>query len=265
MADENEMMQKDEQSMQVPSVMVSSDFLKIPAGYVNRKRKEANNDKLLMADVPEKQRERWLKYWGEDYNASECKQLDNIYENLAPTYDGVTDARVWFNLRKVCIFNFEQMRAVKAGNEKAAKLYADMIASTMALEGMKATDKKNLEGTKVDALVDMLEKKGIMKKGEELLLKDVIKYIKNDYGKYTLSHDGLDAIILYIINAMRSNNGMDEWAELPADFVYSDEHKEFQEESGDDEKEALREFGIVKNRTRARIEESQRMVKSNEP
>ena len=165
--------------------------------------------KHLTAD----QKKRLEIRWG-DRSTEEYKALERSYASLAEEYKGSVTKRLDMSLRDIALWRLERDKLIKEGDTAGAKRMTEMIQSTMNSEALRVGDTKRAEKMSIDGFAARLEAEGLMEKGV-LVLENVIQYVRNDHGKFEMSRDAIDAMILSIVNAVRFNNGLSEVSKLP--------------------------------------------------
>ncbi|MEG2519595.1 MAG: hypothetical protein RSB65_08100, partial [Oscillospiraceae bacterium] len=178
-------------------------------------------------NAEEKERLRELrKLWGKDYSAKgdesdesdelfTLEKIENSFNILANEYTGALTPRLTMNLRDIAVLRFRRDEAVARGDGMEGKRYGEMIDKIMTAEGLKAGDAKPVENVRVDAIILALENRGAAKNGQLISKPELIKLLKRDKGKYNTSLDVVDAMMMSIINTMRTNNGDEKLDFLP--------------------------------------------------
>ena len=187
--------------------------------------------------------------WGEGLDESDYRTLERTYKSLAAEYRGAINPRLELNLIDISKWRLERDKCVKSGDTASAKRYTDMIKATLDSEAMKVGDAKPVEAIRVDGLADRLEAMGLMKNGM-LVMKNVISYVQNDRGNYQVSRDGIDAMMLSMLNAYRFNNGLSEIPELPDNMRIQDVLGEFLAAPSKEERSVMIELGMLTTKGR---------------
>lgn len=192
------------------------------------------------------------KMWGEDsnYTTEDYNELDRQYKNRLASFRGVTVTdQMDDTLHKISEWNLLISKFVKAGNIKAAKDLQSMVETALASEQMRKKDEKPVEELRIDALVDAMEKMGLMENGQFLTFEETKKALQDNFvksKKYDYSVDVADQVIFLIYNAMMANADLPMLTDLPEDMQVVDEYGEFEEEETESEKENKRYANLTK-------------------
>lgn len=223
------------------------------------KRIQLEKDKIKKLIGTQKQRERWgtemlyrspnpkipaLVMTAEVYN-----ELDRLYENRAQGLKGQTiTPQIDFTLQEVAkntlIYSYQR----RYGERDADKTWKT-IDAMLASENLRKKDEKPTEQFRMDALVDALEKAGLMENGDFLSYDELIEVLRDRFAKskkYDYSFDVADQVILDVLNAMRANADLMQLSELPSEFAVVDEYGEFEPEETEEEKKRKEFAGLTK-------------------
>lgn len=185
------------------------------------------------------------KVWGQEVSESDLKALEETYNALASEYKGSITPRLAMNLRDIAKLRLARDKALKNGETKEAVQYAGMIDKIMTSEALKAGDAKPIEAFRPDALIDRLEKLGVMSEGAMFDRQGIIDYINADKGCYHTSLDVVDEMMLLIENSRRRNNGETEIDTLPVGLQVQDQFHELKPEMTREEQRNMRELGLI--------------------
>ena len=185
------------------------------------------------------------KIWGADVSESDVKALEETYNALASEYKGSITPRLAMNLRDIARLRLARDKALKNGYTKEAVQYAGMIDKIMTSEALKAGDAKPVEAFRPDALINRLEKLGVMNDETMFDRQGVINYINSDKGTYHTSLDVVDEIMLLIENTRRRNSGETEIVTLPVSLQVQDKFNELKHEMTREEQKNMRELGLM--------------------
>ncbi len=180
-----------------------------------------------------------------EYTDGELEELERIYQMQSAEYKGNISPRMEYNLQKISKLELEQSRSIAEGDDAKAKRYADMVNTIKKSEGMTAADAKPLEKMSIDGLIVALEKKGILQQGKIVDKATLLKLLAQERGFYSASRDIVDAMMMGIINTMRSNNGESELEELPVSAQVEDNLGELRPAMTKSEKAALEQLGLT--------------------
>ncbi|MEG1492514.1 MAG: hypothetical protein RR394_09720 [Oscillospiraceae bacterium] len=191
--------------------------------------------------------------WGAEYTdkydaAAELltlEKIENSFNVLANEYAGVLTPRLEMSLRDISVLRLKRDEAMAADDGMESKRYGEMIDKIMTAEGLKAGDAKPVENVRVDAVILALEDRGAAKNGQLISKPELIKLLKRDKGKHNTSLDVVDAIMMSIINTMRTNNGQEKLDYLPISAQIQDTYGELLPETSDTEKYLMNELGIL--------------------
>ena len=188
--------------------------------------------------------DRLIAKWGSDnYTDDDVRYLEGAYNSLASEYKGNINPRLEMNIVDICKWRLERERCVRSGDVAGAKRYTEMIKTTMDSEAMKVGDSKAQEAFRVDSLVERLEQKGLLRDGV-FVLENVVEYVKTDGGRFDMSRDALDTMMLSMLNAYRFNQGMGELTDLEQEMRVVDKLGEFMEVPDEVERRTMFDLGV---------------------
>lgn len=182
-------------------------------------------------------REVWELYL-DDISDRDLELLNRFYDSIAQEYKNAP-SRTDASLHTISCWRLLQRRCRMENDTDGEKKYQDMINKEMATEAMRAGDSKPMETFRPDALIDRLERKGVKTYTRE----EVVRYIKGDKGKYDLSLDVLDTILLKIENTIRQNGGESELSFLPKSLQVTDVYNELAPKMTLREERAMHDLG----------------------
>lgn len=192
------------------------------------------------------QRESWNRKWGADMSEAACTHMDSMYEVISAEYKGSISPRLDLAIRDICKLRYLRDESLQKDSGEA-KRYQEMIDKIMSSEAMKVGDAKPTEAIRVDALADALEKRGVLTDGR-FSMKGVLNYIAQDKGAYIETLDIVDAIMLKMINANRTNLGESEFSQLPKDLRVNDVFKELQGKPTSKQAQDMKKLDVVPSR-----------------
>ena len=176
-------------------------------------------------------------YTQEDYDA-----LDKFYEALTENRVNVTK-QIEMAIRNICVMKLEQQYSIFKGEFNEAKRLEDIIKAEMEGEQLRKKDELPQDRVRLDDIVLACERAGLLGLSyDELLEKLATKVFHTKYG-YT--RDAADQMLLYIVNATRTNEGYAELDRLPDDFAIQDNLGEFAEEPDAVEKQIYKDLHIA--------------------
>ena len=187
-----------------------------------------------------------VKDWGygpEDrpYTQDDYDALDKFYEALTENRANVTK-QIEMAIRNICVMKLEQQYSIYKGNFAEAKRLEDIIKAEMEGEQLRKKDELPQDRRRLDDIVLACERAGLVGKSYEELL-DILgsRLFHTRYG-YTL--DAADQMLLFIVNATRTNEGYAELDRLPDDFAIQDPLGEFAEKPNEVEKQIYKDLHI---------------------
>ena len=210
------------------------------------------------------QRERWgtEPLWKDVPMTAEIYlELDRQYQMRLASYRGMTITPTMEDvLVKVARLNVVMNLLMSKGRTKEIGDIQKIVDSLLALEQMRKKDEKPVEAMRIDALVDSLEKAGLMENGQFLTYDETVNALRDHFiksKKYDYSLDVADQTILAVLNTMRANADMPQIFDLNDDETVDDEYGEFEAEETEREKAAKRYVGLTKidKKTSARQKE----------
>lgn len=218
---------------------------------------KAEKERLSKQPGTKLQRKRWgTKGGGALFTASDYERMDDLLDACAADYrnTGLSQRKEQSLIRYVKEL-FLADKANEEGDFRASQSHyrnADMI---LAGEGMRAKDEKPLEGFRFDAMIDAMEKAGLMKEGHFLSFDDTKEAIwrfvhPKGKNRYNYSIDVADQILLNWENNMRKNSAQAEVYELPAEMKLEDENGEFLPEETEEEKALKQQMDLLPVRFR---------------
>lgn len=188
--------------------------------------------------------------WGMGYTSAEYDELDRQYQNRLASYKGWTiTPQMEDTLIKVVKWNLQVDKLMAQNKYKEASSIQSMVEKLLASENMRKKDERPTEQMRIDALVEYLERAGLMNNGMLLSYDETVKALWDNFigkRKYDYTIDSCDAMILSIVNAGRKNDGLDPLLSLPKDLMVVDERGEFATEASAQEIENMRYVGMMK-------------------
>lgn len=198
------------------------------------------------------QRERWGV--SEGYTSADYEELDRQYQNRLGSYKGWTiTPQMEDTLIKVVKWNRLTDKLLAASKFKEASSLQSMVEKMLTSENMRKKDELPAEAMRIDALVECLERAGLMKNGTLLSYDELVMALWDGFigkPKYDYTIDACDAMIMSIINATRKNDGLDPIVALPDDLVVHDTRGEFAKEASAKEIENMKYAGITSGRSK---------------
>lgn len=199
------------------------------------------------------QRERWgtEPLWRDMPMTAEIyEELDRQYQIRLASYRGMTITPAMDDvLVKVARLNVVMNSLISKGRTKEIGDIQKIVDSLLASEQMRKKDEKPIEALRIDALVDSLEKAGLMENGQFLTYDETVNALRDNFvksKKYDYSLDVADQSILAILNAMRANADFPQIFDLKDDETVEDEYGEFETEETEREKAAKKYAGLTK-------------------
>lgn len=193
------------------------------------------------------------KDWGygpkkNPYSTDDYNELDRIYEAFSKDFrgQGGLNAKQEYILRDCASMEFAKQEYLRVGNVNMAQKLNAMIQTNLASENLRKKDEKPLDDLRIDSIVDALERKGYMKNGKLLSHDQLLEKLRGDNPRYPYTKDAADQMLLTIINASRSNDGLSEYSVLPKELELEDVNGEFAEEPLPMEKEAYEKLGLLR-------------------
>ena len=192
------------------------------------------------------------KKWGDGssegrYTNADYARLEDLYSTFTERLKsaGGPDAQQEHILRLTAKMTLEQERYIASGQVEKAQKLNKMIQDNLSSENLRKKDEKPVDDIKIDAIIDRMEKAGLMTDGEFVDPDVMFARIFGRAPKYSYTKDAAEQMLLYIINTMRSNDGYAELGTLPDNARIADNIKEFAEEPNDFEKDSYAKLGLV--------------------
>ena len=213
----------------------------------------AEKDRISSLPGTEEQRERWGK--GEliqdiPFTDSIYDELDSQLKMWKERYKGQTvTPQLESSIITICKRNMMVDYLLKSANYADAAKVQKMVDDLMASEQMRKKDEKPIENLRMDALVDAMERFGLMENGQLLTYDELVPALRDNFvksPKYRHSIDAADQMILDYYNNFHQNADMPLVSELPAEMEIVDEYGEFLEEETEEEKKRKRYAGLTK-------------------
>lgn len=200
-------------------------------------------------------KEVWKKKWGigneeKPYTVEDYQALDETFETYASRLKraGGMDALQEDTLRVCSRMRLEADKALAKGgkdNIGIASTLNKLIQDNLSSEQLRKKDAKPIETARIDGIVDAITKKyGV---SIEMTYEEAIEVCSRWLmsHKYPMTMDAAEHVLLSIINCTRSNNDMQEYAELPEVFKFKDAMQyEFETSPNEEEKETYKYLGI---------------------
>ena len=192
---------------------------------------------LMVSNMDELPREeRWKIEWGDGWEESEYREMDNRYMMLTSEWKGTPiPPRTSMSLHDVVRNMLLRDKDMKT-DASSAKKRQDIINSIMSSEDLKVKVNREQETLKVDKLVQRLEEMGAIKNGDLVSYEELVEILRNDRRSYDTSLDVVDSMMMCIINTMRKNMGMSELDSLPKEAQVRDKKGELLSEMSEEEK-----------------------------
>lgn len=192
------------------------------------------------------------KIWGtgsEDcpYTNEDYDRLEEIYERFASRLKstGGPDPQQEHILRLCTKMSLDQEKYLEKGQIEKAQKLNKMIQDNLSSENLRKKDEKPVDDIKIDAIIDRMEKAGIMENGEFCQPDVMFERIFGHAPKYAYTKDAAEQMLLAIINTTRMNDGYAELGILPDNARITDNIGEFAEEPNAVEKESYDKLGLV--------------------
>lgn len=188
-----------------------------------------------------------VKDWGygpEDrpYTQDDYDALDKFYEALTENRVNVTK-QIEMAIRNICVMKLEQQYSIFKGNFTEAKRLEDIIKAEMEGEQLRKKDELPQDRVRLDDIVLACERAGLLGLSYDELLEKLAKHVFHT--KYGYTRDAADQMLLYIVNATRTNEGYAELDRLPDDFAIQDNLGEFAEEPDAVEKQIYKDLHLA--------------------
>lgn len=188
-----------------------------------------------------------VKDWGygpEDrpYTQDDYDALDKFYEALTENRVNVTK-QIEMAIRNICVMKLEQQYSIFKGNFTEAKRLEDIIKAEMEGEQLRKKDELPQDRVRLDDIVLACERAGLLGKSYDELVEIMAK--KMFHTKYGYTRDAADQMLLFIVNATRTNEGYAELDRLPDDFAIQDPLGEFAEKPDEVEKQIYKDLHIA--------------------
>lgn len=188
-----------------------------------------------------------VKDWG--YGPEERPYTQEDYDALDQFYDALVENRVNITkqivmaIRNICVMKLEQRYCIYKGDFTEAKRLEDIIKSEMEGEQLRKKDELPQDRVRLDDIVLACERAGLIGKSYDELLDIFAKRLFHT--KYGYTRDAADQMLLYMVNATRTNEGYAELDRLPDDFAIVDNLGEFAEKPDETEKQIYKELHIA--------------------
>lgn len=205
------------------------------------------DDEMLSDEEYKKGHIGQVKDWG--YGPEDRPYTQEDYDALDKFYDALTENRVNITkqiemaIRNICVMKLEQQYSIYKGNFAEAKRLEDIIKAEMEGEQLRKKDELPQDRVRLDDIVLACERAGLVGKSYDELVEIMAK--KMFHTKYGYTRDAADQMLLYIVNATRTNEGYAELDRLPDDFAIQDNLGEFAEEPDAVEKQIYKELHIA--------------------
>ena len=197
-----------------------------------------------MDELPDERR--WEIEWGDGYDESDYRRLDNRYLQLTSEWAGMPiPPRTSMSLHDVARYMLLRDKATQIGSASDAKKYQDMITAIMASEDLKVDRNRVNEDLRVDKIVKWLESRNAIRDGQLVDRDKLVKILSQERGEYRTSLDVVDEMIFCIVNTMRKNDGLPELDKLPLSAQVNDFKGELLAETSDEEKAIMKGLGVV--------------------
>ena len=204
------------------------------------------DDEMLNDEEYKKGHVAQVKDWGygpEDrpYTQADYDSLDKFYDALIENRVNLTK-QVDMAIRNICVMKLEQQYAIYKGNFAEAKRIEDIIKAEMEGEQLRKKDELPQDRVRLDDIVLACERAGLLGLSYDELTEVLAK--KLFHTKYGYTRDAADQMLLYIVNATRTNEGYAELDRLPDDFAIQDPLGEFSEKPDEVEKQIYKDLHI---------------------
>ena len=197
-----------------------------------------------MDELPDERR--WEIEWGDGYDESDYRRLDNRYLQLTSEWAGMPiPPRTSMSLHDVARYMLLRDKATRVGSATDAKKFQDMITAIMASEDLKVDRNRVNEDLRVDKIVKWLESRNAIRDGQLVDRDKLVKILSQERGEYRTSLDVVDEMIFCIVNTMRKNDGLPELDKLPLSAQVNDFKGELLAETSDEEKAIMKGLGVV--------------------
>lgn len=193
--------------------------------------------------------------WGTENLCKDYPMTQDLYDELDKQYDlwmerykGVDSPQLEQNIITICKRNALSDYLLRTGDYAAAKTVQKMVDDLMSSEQMRKKDEKPVESMRLDALVDALERNGLMESGDLLTYDELIEVLRDKTiksHKYDYSLDVADQIIADFYNTMRANADKEMVTEFPAELKSEDAYGEFNAEQTETERKNMRFAGLT--------------------
>ena len=204
------------------------------------------DDEMLNDEEYKKGHVAQVKDWG--YGPEDRPYTQTDYDNLDKFYEALIENRVNLTkqidmaIRNICVMKLEQQYAIYKGNFTEAKRIEDIIKAEMEGEQLRKKDELPQDRVRLDDIVLACERAGLLGLSYDELTEVLAK--KLFHTKYGYTRDAADQMLLYIVNATRTNEGYAELDRLPDDFAIQDPLGEFSEKPDEVEKQIYKELHI---------------------
>lgn len=189
--------------------------------------------------------------WGVDYiykgipfTAEIYNELDEQREIWTARYKGQTlTPQLENSITIVCKRSKIVDLLLQRGNVAYAAKVQKMVDDLMASEQMRRKDEKQLENTRLDAVVTALENAGIAENDNFKTYPEVVEALGDHFlkkQKYDYSIDVVDQLIYLYANSMRKSADMPLLTTLEENMQVKDTFGELQPEASEEEKERMR-------------------------
>lgn len=178
--------------------------------------------------------------WGEidHYTTEEYNELDRLYTIHSEPYSQVDiDQDMDYNLRSICknLLKADQYR--REGKSADYKRMLDSVTVIRKNLQARLLDDATTTKMQLDSLIDAMERAGYAHNGKIVNKDTLIEMLSTDKPHYDQNLDIVDLAMFSIVNVMRRNAGMSEYAELPPELQLEDRYGELSEEPTDPETE----------------------------
>lgn len=194
----------------------------------------------------------YRKRWGTgnaegNYTKADFERLEDLYSIFTDRLKsaGGPDAQQEHILRLTAKMTLEQEHYISTGQVEKAQKLNKMIQDNLSSENLRKKDEKPVDDIKIDAIIDRMEKAGLMIDGDFVDPDIMFARIFGRAPKYAYTKDAAEQMLLYIINTMRSNDGYAEIGTLPDDARVTDNIHEFAEKPNDAERDSYAKLGLV--------------------
>lgn len=172
------------------------------------------------------------KDWGEidHYTSEEYDELDRLYAIHSEPYAQVDiDQDMDYNLRSICknLLKADQYR--REGKSADYKRMLDSVTVIRKNLQARLSDEAQTK-MQLDSLIDAMERAGYAQNGKIVNKETLVEMLSADKPHYDQSLDIIDLAMFSIVNVMRRNAGMSEYAELPQELQLDDRFGELSDE-----------------------------------